>query len=82
MKFGRILLGTAGALALSMSGGCFFVFDGGASTVEFDYVILAPDGAGNIIAPDCADTNINEVRLLVGDDIDLDGVLSDFEVED
>jgi cysteine-rich repeat protein len=50
-------------------------------TVEFTYVLLQNDGAGNVIAAtDCVDAGVSEVRLLIGNERTVDGILDDDEV--
>lgn len=57
---------------------CTFTATG---TVEFSYVLLQNDGAGNVVAADnCADAGVSEVRLMIGNELTADGVLDDNEI--
>src|SRR5690606_21071635 len=67
------------------SGGCIFIIDNNdTGDVVFDYVILEPDGAGGFVAPDCdfSAFGVDAIRLLVGDDLNFNGILDDNEVQE
>jgi hypothetical protein len=82
MKLSSFLAKTTCAAALSIFAGCIIVIDPPppeVGNVQFSYIILENDGAGNVVAsPDCG--FVDSVVFMVGDDNNASGTLDDVEI--
>lgn len=71
------ILASLGALLCACPGPPPPVNDFG--TVEFQYVLLAPDESGAFVAVDCDSVAVESIRFAVGEDLNQDGILSPSE---